>query len=307
VRVVFFGTSAFAVPALRALAAIASVDIPVVFTQPPRQAGRGHKVTRTAVHDAALKLGLPVETPDRLTGGDPAEALATIRPDLGLVAAYGLLLPPSILAVPRFGCVNIHASLLPRWRGASPIQQAILAGDPETGVDFFQMERGLDTGPILLREPLAIAPDDTASSLGDKLARTAAGMLPRLIDGLSAGRLKGQPQAAEGACYAPKISKADGIIDWQQPALQIERKLRAFTPWPGAWTTLDGEALRLLGSRLVADRVGPPGTVIAAPLVVASGNGALAIDRLQRIGRKAMPVEDLLRGFPIAVGSRLGT
>lgn len=306
-RVVFFGTSAFAVPSLHALTAVASVEISAVYTQPPRQAGRGHKLTKSDVHGAAEALGLPVRSPAHLKGANPADDLAKLQPDLGLVASYGLLLPQAILDVPRFGCVNIHASLLPRWRGASPIQQAILAGDKMTGVDFFQMEKGLDTGPVMLREALSIEFDDTSVSLTDKLARLAASMVPRFVEGLEADTLTREPQSTDGACYAPKITKADATIDWDQTAARIERQLRAFMPWPGAWTTLNGERLRILSAEPVPEPGGAPGTVVAPPMTVACGEGALRIDELQRVGRKAMSSDALLRGFPIPVGSRLGS
>lgn len=304
-RVVFMGTSAFAVPALAALADRSDVTIAAVYTQPARKAGRGHKYQQTDVHKLADILGLPVRTPLALKSDEQTEALAELAPDLVLVASYGLLLPPAILAIPRHGCINIHASTLPRWRGASPIQQAILHGDTTTGVDFFQMEKGLDTGPVLLRESITIQPSETGGSLHDRLAATAKTMVPQLIERLGAGDLQAQPQDPTGVTFAPKIDKRDGTIDWTRPAREIERMIRAFDPWPGAWTSFGEERLRICAASVLAGK-GRPGELIDRALVIGTGDGLLAIETIQRAGRKPLAAVDLLRGFDIPKGSVLG-
>lgn len=303
-RLVFMGTSPFAVPALRALSGPGH-DLQAVYTQPPRPAGRGQKERRSAVHEAAEQLGLAVRTPATLK--DPAaqadfEALA---PDLVIVASYGLLLRRPILEAPRLGCFNLHASLLPHWRGAAPIQRAIEAGDATTGITIFRMEEGLDTGPMLVREALRIEPGETAGQLHDRLAELAAVLLPGFIQGLTSSRLAEVRQDESLASYAKKLDKAEARLDFSAPAELLERRIRAFDPWPGTWCMAGEERLAVLEARVVPGS-GEPGTVVGLPLAIACGEGVLDVGRVRRQGRKAMGAEDLQRGFPIPLGTALG-
>lgn len=295
------GSPEFAVPALRALHA-ADHAIAAVYCQPPRPAGRGHAVQRCAVHVAADTLGLAVRTPARLRN-DPAvqAAFAALELDAAVVAAYGLILPQSVLDAPRRGCLNIHPSLLPRWRGAAPIQAAILAGDAETGVTIMQMDAGLDTGAMLLREAMPICPADTGGSLHDRLAQVGARLILRAL----AENRAPVPQPDAGATYAPKLAREDGRIDWSRDAAAIERQVRAFDPWPGTFTTLQGRTLKVLAAEL-AGGAGPPGTALDDGLRVACGVGALQLRRVQSGGRNAMAAADFLRGHRVPAGTRLG-
>jgi methionyl-tRNA formyltransferase len=301
---VVMGTSAFTVPSLQRLHRL-GYPIRAVYTQPPRPAGRGQRPRRSAAHEAAERLGLPVRTPATLRDPKTQAELADLGAGLAVVGAYGLLLPQAVLDIPRLGCINLHASLLPRWRGAAPIQRAILAGDTETGVSIFQMEATLDTGPMLAEAAAPIDERTTASSLHDTLAALAAEMLPDVIEGLAAGTLTPRPQPTKGVTYAHKLRREEGIIDFAEPASLIERKLRALNPWPGCQTCYGGDRLLLLAGKVVAGS-GEPGTVIGPPLTVACGEDAIAITDVQRAGRRAMLAEALQRGFPIPLGTRLG-
>jgi methionyl-tRNA formyltransferase len=237
---------------------------------------------------------------------EPQAALRALAPDALVVAAYGLILPQAILDIPRLGAVNVHASLLPRWRGAAPIQRALLAGDPETGISIMRMDAGLDTGPVLLREALAIRPDDTAGTLHDRLAVLGARLLVAALDGLARGTLQATPQPAAGVTYAAKLEKHEARIDWTHPAAEIERQVRAFNPVPGATARVRGTEIKLWHAAVV-EGDGEPGTVIAidpAGIVVAAGAGALRLEALQRAGGKRLPAGEFLRGFPLAVGER---
>ncbi len=303
-RLVVMGTSAFAVPAMRRLIERGH-RIVAVYTQPPRPSGRGHATRPTPMHEAAERLGLPVETPASLRDPDIQARFRAHAADLAVVGAYGLLLPQAVLDAPRLGCINLHASLLPRWRGAAPIERAILAGDAMTGMSIFQMERGLDTGPVLAMAPTPIGPQDTAETLHERLAAMAADMLPGVVDDLLAGRAPAQPQPKEGVTYAHKLERAEGRIDFAEPAAVLARRLRALNPRPGCWCEVKGERLALLAGRAVGGG-GPPGTVIGLPLTVACGEGALRLDMVQRQGRKPMAAEDLQRGFPLPPGTVLG-
>ena len=306
-RVIFMGTSEFAVPALRSLAAT-DARIIAVYTRAPQPAGRGKKLRRSPVHELASEMGLAVETPSSLRPEEVRSRFAGHGADIAIVASYGLLLPRPILDAPVHGCVNIHASLLPRWRGAAPIQRAILAGDRETGVHLFQMEEGLDTGPVYLERRTDIRDDDTGGSLHDRLAVLGASMVPELLDGLRNGTLVATPQPEEGAVYAEKIRKEEAILDLRRPAREIERKIRAVDPWPGAWCRRGEHRLRLREVELVerSETDGAsPGTVIEMPLTIACGEGALRVTLVQREGRKSMSSEELQRGFPIPLGTRL--
>lgn len=303
-RLAFMGSPAFAVPTLRALHA-AGHEVAAVYSQPPRPAGRGRAVTPCPVHEAALSLGLPVRTPARLRHGAAEHAaFAALDLDAAVVAAYGLILPPAMLAAPRRGCLNIHASLLPRWRGAAPIQAAVLAGDAETGVTVMQMDAGLDTGAMLLKGRVPIGPRTTAADLHDALAALGADLALQALRDPPAPA----PQPAEGATYAPKLTRDSGRLDWTQTAAQLDRQVRAFTPWPGAWTALDTETLKVLRAEPApapAPSAGPPGTVLDGGLLVACGEGALRLLRVQRPGRAPMEADALLRGFPIPPGALL--
>lgn len=299
-RLAVMGSPAFAVPTLRALHG-AGHDIAAVYSQPPRPAGRGRAVTPCPVHAAASALGLPVRTPARLRT-DAAEhaAFAALGLDAAVVAAYGLILPPAMLAAPRRGCLNVHASLLPRWRGAAPIQAAVLAGDAETGVTIMQMDAGLDTGPMLLQGRVPIGPRATAAELHDSLAALGADLMLQALQDPPAPA----PQPAEGATYAAKLTRDSGRLDWSQAAALLDRQVRAFTPWPGAWAMLGTEALKVLRAEPAAG-AGLPGTVLDGGLLVACKEGALRLLRVQRPGRAPMEAGALLRGFAIPPGTRL--
>lgn len=300
-RLAFMGSPDFAVPALRALHA-AGHDIVAVYCQPPRPAGRGQKETPCPVHRAALELGLEVRTPARVKR-DAAEhaAFAALDLDVAVVAAYGLILPPTMLEAPRRGCLNIHASLLPRWRGAGPIQAAILAGDAETGITIMRMEEGLDTGPMLLREAIPIGPRATTPEVHDALAGLGAALILRAL----AEDPPAVPQPEAGVTYAPKIAKEDGRLDWSQPAAALDRRVRALTPWPGCFFTHAGETIRLLAAE-PAEGDGAPGSVLDDAPTIACGTGALRLTRLQRAGRAALPAAEFLRGYPLPAGTVLG-
>jgi len=295
------GSPEFAVPALRALHGAGHV-IAAVYCQPPRPAGRGHAVRRCAVHEAAAALGLEVRTPARLRR-DEAEhaAFAALALDAAVVAAYGLILPPAMLAAPRRGCLNIHASLLPRWRGAAPIQAAILAGDAETGISIMQMDAGLDTGPVLLRAAVPIGARTTAATLHDTLAELGARLILRAL----AEDPPPVPQPADGATYAPKLTRHDGRLDWTRDAVALDRQVRAFDPWPGTFTTLGGETLKVLAAE-PADGTGAPGSVLDDRLTVATGAATLRLIRVQAPGRAPLDAAAFLRGHKVPPGTRLG-
>lgn len=300
-RLAFMGSPDFAVPALRALH-VAGHEIACVYAQPPRPAGRGQKETPCPVHRAALELGLPVRTPARVKR-DAAEhaAFAALDLDAAVVAAYGLILPPAMLDAPRRGCLNIHASLLPRWRGAGPIQAAILAGDAETGITIMRMEEGLDTGPMLLREAIPIGPRATTPGVHDALAALGAGLILRAL----AEDPPAVPQPEEGVTYAPKIAKEDGRLDWRDDAPALDRRVRALTPWPGCFFQHGGETIRVLAAEPAAG-AGAPGTVLDGAPTIACGRGALRLVRLQRAGRAPLPAAEFLRGYALPQGTVLG-
>jgi methionyl-tRNA formyltransferase len=302
-RLAFMGSPAFSVPALRALHA-AGHEIVAVYAQPPRPAGRGQKETPCPVHQAALELGLPVRTPARVRR-DVAEheAFAALDLDAAVVVAYGLILPKPMLDAPRRGCLNIHASLLPRWRGAAPIHAAVLAGDAETGITIMRMDEGLDTGPMLLREAIPIGPRDTTPMVHDRLSEIGARLILRALE----EDPPAVPQPEEGASYAPKLGKEDGRLDWSQPAEALDRRVRAMNPWPGAFTSLSGEMLRVIAAEPAAGRDAAPGTVLDDALLVACGGGtALRLTRVQKAGRAAMDAPAFLRGTPVPAGTLLG-
>lgn len=306
-RIVFAGTPAFAERALSALLD-AGHDIPLVLTQPDRPAGRGLHAAASPVKQLALARGLALHQPATLKDPAAAGPIRAAQPDALVVAAYGLLLPQAVLDIAPMGAINIHASLLPRWRGAAPIQRALLAGDAETGVAIMKMEAGLDTGPVMLERRISIAADDDAQSLHDKLAALGAAAIVEALALIAAGRALWRAQAPDGASYARKIDKSEAAIDWTRPCAELERKLRAFRPAPGAQSTLRGETVKLLRARCV-ERSGAPGEVLSAGadgIVVACGEGALEIQELQRAGGKRLAAAAFLRGFPVAAGERLG-
>jgi methionyl-tRNA formyltransferase len=312
-RVVFAGTPVFAVPALRALQA--HHHVVGVLTQPDRPAGRGQSLTQSPVKHAAIESGIEVLQPVRLRG-DPQALAATLaqlsawQPDVMVVVAYGLILPREVLQLPRLGCLNIHASLLPRWRGAAPIQRAILAGDTETGVCIMQMDEGLDTGAVLASARVSIGPETTFAQLHDRLAELGASELLRTLTGLSAGSVSAQAQAQQGVTYAEKIAKSEAALDWQRPAEELDRQIRAFSRWPGAHTHLRGEAIKLLRSRMTTATAAPrdaaPGTLLGVhgdALEVACGRGVLQVLELQRAGRKPVPAQDFCNSLPLPANS----
>jgi methionyl-tRNA formyltransferase len=300
-RVVFMGTPDFSVPALDALAA-AGHEIAAVYTQPPRPAGRGQKERPSPVHLRAEALGLPVRHPRTLRTPEAQAEFAALEADIAVVVAYGLILPKPVLDAPRDGCLNIHASLLPRWRGAAPIHRAVLAGDAETGVCIMAMEEGLDTGPVLLRAAIPIGPTDITGDLHDRLAAMGASLIVDALARLDA--LTPEPQSEVGVTYAAKIDKAEAAIDWTKPAREIDRQIRGLSPFPGAWTTQDGRRLKLLRSRL-AEGQGAPGEVLHG-LTIACGTGATDILEVQAEGRARQDAASFLRGTPVAPGTRLG-
>ena len=297
------GSPEFAAASLSALIA-AGHEVAAVYSQPPRPAGRGQQPRPSPVQRLAEAKGLPVATPTSLTAAAEQARFAALNLDAAVVAAYGLLLPPAMLRSPRLGCLNVHASLLPRWRGAAPIQRAILAGDRETGITIMQMDEGLDTGPVLLAERLAIGPDETGASLHDRLAALGARAIVEALDGLAAGRLRPRPQPADGATYAAKLTRNEGRLDWRQPAAVLARRVRALAPWPGAWLEVAGERVKVLAAEAHAAN-GEPGRVIDDRLTVACGEGALRLTTLQRAGKAALPAEAFLRGFRLAPGTML--
>ena len=296
-RVIFMGTPDFSVPALRTIAA--RHEVVAVYSQPPRAAGRGQKPRPSAVQRAAEELGLPVRVPERLKSAEDQAEFAALGADVAVVVAYGLILPQAVLDAPRLGCLNIHASLLPRWRGAAPIHRAIMAGDAETGVAIMQMEAGLDTGPVLAEARTPIGPEDTTADLHDRLAGMGAGLV---VDVLGRLPLSAVPQAAAGVTYASKIDKAEARIDWTRPAAEVDRLIRGLSPFPGAWCLIGDERVKLLRSRLVAGQ-GAPGQVLPG-FVVACGDGAVEVLDAQREGKRPMPAAEILRG--LALPDRLG-
>jgi len=305
-RLAFMGTPDFAQPALAALLD-AGHDVVCVYAQPPRPAGRGQKLRPSPVQAYAESRRIAVRTPKSLRGATEAGAFAALRLDAAVVAAYGLILPQAILDAPRLGCINIHASLLPRWRGAAPIQRAIMAGDTETGIVTMLMDIGLDTGPTLLREATPIGAADTGGDLHDRLANIGAKLIVPTLDGLADGSLQPTPQPDAGVAYAHKLEKSDGRIDWSAPATALERQVRALAPLPRAWTRLGDIEIKVGAAVLAANTASvAPGVVLDDALLVQTGAGALRLTQLQRPGKAMMAADAFLRGFPVAPGARFG-
>ena len=299
------GTPDFAAVILDALIA-AGHRVKTAYCQPPRPAGRGHRLQPSAVQALAEERGIPARYPASLRDPTAQAEFAALQADAAVVAAYGLILPPAILAAPRLGCINVHASLLPRWRGAAPIQRAILAGDDETGVTIMQMDTGLDTGPILLERAVPIEAATTAGSLTARLATLGGELIVVALARLAAGELLPQPQPEDGITYAKKLTRDEARLDWRAPAAQLERQVRAFDPWPGAYFLVGDERIRVLAAE-IAPHSGSeaPGTVLDERLTIACGEGALRPLRMQRAGRAAMDTEALLRGFALPPGTVL--
>jgi len=297
-RIVFMGSPEFAVPSLNALVA-AEHAVVAVYSQPPRPAGRGKGERKTAVHERAEELGIEVRTPKTLRSEDEQERFRALKADVGVIAAYGLILPKPILEAPRMGCINVHASLLPRWRGAAPIQRAILDGDETSGVTLMQMDEGLDTGPMLMRHTLDIH-SKNAGQVTEEMAALGARMLVEWLDNPTPP----EPQPIAGATYANKIDKAETRIDWSRPAQDIDRQVRAFAPSPGAWFEANGERIKLLEAE-ITHGTAKPGQVLDDRLTVACGHDAIHPLKVQRAGRTAISAEELLRGFAVPTGTTL--
>jgi methionyl-tRNA formyltransferase len=304
-RIVFMGTPDFAVPTLRAILA-AGHQVTAVYTRAPRPAGRGMAERKSPVHVIADQAGLPVLTPRSLKDATEQHAFAAHRADVGVVVAYGLILPRPVLEGPHGGCVNLHASALPRWRGAAPISRAIMAGDGSTAATVMRMDEGLDTGPICLAEPVPIGPDMTAGELHDVLAERGAALMVQALAAIERGALPCTPQPATGITYAAKIDKAETGIDFTRSAREVHNHVRGLSPFPGAWFAAGEkrERIKVLRSR-IASASGPPGTVLDGVPTVACGEGAVQLVELQRAGKRPMSAEEVLRGFPLPAGMRL--
>jgi methionyl-tRNA formyltransferase len=312
-RIIFMGTAELACASLAALCREAQMQVAAVVTQPDRPKGRDLKLTPSAVKELALRENLPVLQPERAR--DPAflQQLTALQPDLIVVAAYGQILPPALLALPKLGCINVHTSLLPKYRGAAPIQYAILEDQPETGVTIMKMDAGLDTGDILTQTETPIRAEDNAQTLHDRLAQLGAELLVRTIPDLAAGKVTPQPQNPDHASYARKITKEDGHLDWKQPARVLWNRIRAFTPWPGAFTFLPAEGkrgamLKVWSAQIEPDRSGAPGEILQADkagLVIACGQQSLRVLELQREGARRMRPHEFLIGYPLTSGQRL--
>jgi methionyl-tRNA formyltransferase len=300
-RIVFMGTPDFSVPVLDALVA-GGHEIAAVYCQPPRPAGRGKKDRATPVHARANELGFEVRHPVSLKGAQEQAAFADLKADVAVVVAYGLILPQAVLDAPRYGCLNIHASLLPRWRGAAPIHRAIMAGDAQTGICIMQMEAGLDTGPVLMRRATDIGRQETTGELHDRLSAMGSDMIVEALDRLDS--LTPEPQSDVGVTYAAKIDKSEARINWALPAAQVDAQIRGLSPFPGAWTEVQGQRLKLLASRMAKGQ-GAPGEVLDEALTVACGEGAVQLLRLQRAGRGAQDADEFLRGMPLPKGAML--
>jgi methionyl-tRNA formyltransferase len=301
-RLAFMGTPDFSVPALAALIE-AGHEIAAVYSQPPRPKGRGHELQKSPVHAFAETRGIEVRTPQRLRSAEDQAAFAALTLDAAVVVAYGLILPRPILEAPRKGCINIHASLLPRWRGAAPIQRAVMAGDAESGVMTMAMDEGLDTGPVYLEARLPIPPEMTGGQLHDALMPLGAALIVRTLNGLQSGTLTPRPQSPDGVTYAAKLTKDEARIDWARDAEALRNHIRGLNPAPMAWTILDGERLRILRAETV-DAAGEPGVTLDGALAIACGTRALRLLEVQRDGGKPMRAADFLRGRSIPAGTR---
>ena len=307
-RLAFMGTPDFAVPSLAELIA-SGHEVVAVYSQPPRPKGRGQKLTPSPVHAFAETMGLPVFTPESMKSPEAIETFRSLDLDAACVVAYGQILKPEVLEAPRLGCFNLHGSLLPRWRGAAPIQRAIMAGDRQTGVQIMRMSEGLDEGPILLSEVMDIRPDDTASTLSERMSHVGAGLWPRALAAIERGGVTELPQSGEPT-YARKITPAEARIDWSRPAAEVDAHIRGLSPFPGAWFEAPGPEgpvrIKALMSRVSGPGEGAPGEVLEGGLRVACGEGVVRLLTVQRPGKAAQPADELLRGFAIPAGPVLG-
>lgn len=307
-RLAFMGTPDFAVPSLAELIA-SGHEVVAVYSQPPKPRGRGQKLTPSPVHAFAETMGLPVFTPASMKAAEAIETFRSLEVDAACVVAYGQILKPEVLEAPRLGCFNLHGSLLPRWRGAAPIQRAIMAGDRQTGVQIMRMSEGLDEGPILLSEVLDIRPDDTAATLSERMSHIGASLWPRALAAIERGGVEGTPQTGEPT-YARKITPAEARIDWTRPAAEIDAHIRGLSPFPGAWFESPGPdgpvRIKALMSRVSGPGEGAPGEVLDGGLRVACGDGVVRLLTVQRPGKAAQPADELLRGFAIPAGTVLG-
>ncbi|MGD9649504.1 MAG: methionyl-tRNA formyltransferase [Dongiaceae bacterium] len=302
-RIVFMGTPDFALPVLQELYNCTLYHFAAIYTQPPRPAGRGQELQRTPVHEWALAHDIPVKHPPSLKDSKAQEELRALKPEVIVVVAYGLILPRAVLEIPPKGCLNIHASLLPRWRGAAPIQRAILAGDQKTGVSIMLMDEGLDTGPVLAERAVDILPGDTAGLLHDKLAKMGGELLLVTLSKWLNDKIAPQMQPAAGVSYADKINPAEALINWKDDAAAIERQVRAFNPWPGAYFTYRGERIKIFAAEVIPDsHHAPPGKILSDDLMIACGHNTLRPIQLQRAGKKPMKREEFLRGLSIPAG-----
>jgi methionyl-tRNA formyltransferase len=306
-RIIFMGSPDFSAPVLHALHD-AGHEIICVYTQPPRPAGRGHKERPCPVHAVALKMNIPVRNPVNFKAVEDCVAFAALEADIAVVVAYGLLLPKAVLSAPRLGCINVHASLLPRWRGAAPIQRAILAGDDETGVCIMAMDEGLDTGAVYLRHSVAITEKTTGGSLHDELSIIGAQSCVEALESIASGVLQPETQPKEGVTYAKKLSPAEARMDWEKPADELARAVKAFDPWPGTWFEHNGERIKLFAAHAESAGRGEKaeaGEILDSRPAIACGDGTLVLERLQRAGRKAQDAADFLRGYKFEVGEIL--
>jgi methionyl-tRNA formyltransferase len=304
-RICFMGTAAFALPTMKAVAA--AEEVIAVITQPDRPKGRGREVAQTPVKQLALQLGLPIMQPERVKDPLFLAQLAELKPDLIVVAAFGQILPAALLAIPPMGCINVHPSLLPKYRGAAPFQWAIIKGETRTGVSIYMMDPGMDTGPLLMAREVEIAEAETAEELGERLAEIGGELITEVINGLKAGTLKPKPQEEKGVSYAPLFKKEDGLIPWQEPASQIRNRIRGMVPWPVAYTLWQGRMLKVYKAR-IGQGSGLPGEIISldSGIEVACGEGSIVIEELQIEGGKRIRCAEFCRGHRLTVGERLG-
>jgi methionyl-tRNA formyltransferase len=304
-RIIFMGTPQYAVPALQAICR-AGHDVVAVYSQPPRPSGRGHNIVKSAVHQAAESLGIPVFTPTSLRSEDIQKEFAGLNADVAVVVVYGLMLPKAILDAPKNGCINIHASLLPRWRGAAPIQRAMLAGDKDTGVTIMKMDEGLDTGDMLLQEIIPITTSSTSEEIHDRLFDIGSELIVEVLHDLEIGALDPQSQPSDGATYAAKLTKDEGLLDWNLSADELERKIRALNPWPGVWFDYKGERIRVLEAEVAHLQVeGKVGEILDEQLTVACGKYSLRLLKVQKAGGRALQAREFLNGTPMSIGDRL--
>lgn len=303
-RIIFMGTPTFSIPTLQALLE-SRHKVVAVYSQPPRPSGRGHQIQKSSVHQLAATAGIPIFTPSSLKNDEEQALFASHNADLAVVVAYGLILPKAILEIPRLGCLNVHASLLPRWRGAAPIQRAIEAGDLETGITIMKMDAGLDTGPTLLKKSIPLTTDTTVSRLHDALSEMGGTLLLEALEAYASGTLLPLPQPTEGVTYAAKLTRDEGQINWREDPSVLVRKIQALTPWPSAWFEHEGVRIKVLAAEVIHNIDGVPGTILDDHLTIACGHEALRIKTIQRPGGTALDALSFLRGYSLPVGTIL--